>query len=39
MLGLEYILLFGLPENKLELIDGRTRCRLPFATRQEAEMH
>ncbi len=38
MLGLEYILLFGLPENKLELTDGRTRCRLPFATRQEAEM-
>lgn len=39
MLGLEYILLFGLSENKLELIDGRTRCRLPFATRQDAEMH
>lgn len=39
MLGLEYILLFGLPENKLELIHSKTRCRLPFATCQEAEMH
>lgn len=39
MLGLEYLLLFCLPENKLEFIDGYAKCLLPFATRQEAETH
>lgn len=39
MWGLEYALLFGLPNNKLELIDGRTRCAFPFRTRQEGEAH
>jgi Uma2 family endonuclease len=28
-----------LPENKLELIDGFSECRMPFATRSEAEAH
>lgn len=37
MLGLEYALLFGLPENKLEIVDGKATCRLPFATLAEAE--
>jgi len=38
MFGLEYLLLFGLPENKIEnLYEGRTRLGLAFATRAEAE--
>lgn len=37
MFDLHHLLLFGLPENKLEWFDGRTTCRLPFATRAEAE--
>jgi Putative restriction endonuclease len=39
MWGLEYPLLFGLPNNKLELIEGKTRCAFPFRTRSEAEAH
>ena len=37
--GLEYLLLFGLPENKLEIIDGRTRCVFPFHDRATASAH
>ena len=36
---LEYLLLFGPPENKLELIDGRTPCSFPFRHRAEADVH
>ncbi|HEY7309796.1 MAG TPA: Uma2 family endonuclease [Gemmataceae bacterium] len=39
MWGLEYALLFGLPNNKLELFHGRTRCAFPFLTREEGEAH
>ena len=39
MWGLEYAYLFGLPNNKLELIDGRSRCVFPFRDRHEAEAH
>lgn len=39
MWGLEYPLLFGLPNNKLELVDGLTRCAFPFLERQQAEAH
>ena len=37
MFDLQHLILFGLPENKLEWYDGRTTCRLPFPTRAEAE--
>jgi Uma2 family endonuclease len=36
---LEYLLLFGPPENKLELIDGKTPCAFPFLDRQSADFH
>lgn len=39
MWGLEYALLFGLPKNKLELFDGRTRLVFPFRAREEGEAH
>lgn len=39
MWGLEYLLLFGLPKNKLEVLSGKTRCVFPFLTRTEAEAH
>src|SRR5688572_6508368 len=39
LLGLEYVLLFGLPGNKLEVLDGRTRCSCPFLDRGAAEAH
>jgi Uma2 family endonuclease len=39
MWGLEYALLFGVPNNKLELIDGRSRWAFPFLRREEAEAH
>jgi Uma2 family endonuclease len=39
MWGLEYPLLFGLPSNKLELIEGQTRCAFPFLKREQAEAH
>ncbi len=39
MWGLEYALLFGVPNNKLELIDGRSRCAFPFRSREQAEAH
>lgn len=39
MWGLEYALLFGAPENKLELIEGRTPLSWPFPDRETAEAH
>jgi Uma2 family endonuclease len=39
MWGLEYLLLFGPPENKVEIVDGRTRCAFPFLERAEGEAH
>lgn len=39
MWGLEYALLFGAPENKLELLDGRTPLVWPFPDRETAEAH
>lgn len=39
MWGLEHLLLFGLPENKLEVFDGKTRCVFPFLDRVTAEAH
>src|SRR5262245_44908914 len=39
MWGLEYPLLFGIPKNKPELIDGRTRCAFTFADRAQSEAH
>jgi Uma2 family endonuclease len=39
MWGLEHALLFGLPNNKLELVDGRTRLVFAFRTRAEGEAH
>jgi Uma2 family endonuclease len=39
MWELEYALLFGLPNGKLEIIDGRTRLVFPFRTREEGEAH
>ena len=39
MWGLEYALLFGAPENKLELFDGRTPLAWPFPDRETAEAH
>jgi Uma2 family endonuclease len=39
MWGLEYALLFGVPKNKPELIDGQTRCAFPFLNREQAEAH
>src|SRR5438552_3941239 len=39
MYGLEYALFFGVPDNKLELLDGGSRWAFPFATREIAEAH
>src|SRR5258706_5554543 len=39
MWNLEYLLLFGLPENKLELLGGITPLTFPFADRQSGEEH
>ena len=36
---LEYMLLFGPPENKLELLHGQTPCSFPFADRATADAH
>src|SRR5947209_8788296 len=36
---LEYALLFGVPGNKIELIDGRSRWAFPFVSREQAESH
>jgi hypothetical protein len=39
MWGLEYALLFGAPENKLEFFDGHTPLSWPFPDRETAEAH
>src|SRR4051812_39697286 len=39
MWDLEYLLLFGLPNNKLELLDGITPLKFPFPDRASAEAH
>jgi Uma2 family endonuclease len=36
---LEYMLLFGPPENKLELLGGQTPCSFPFLSRELADEH
>ncbi len=37
--GLEYVMFFGVPSNKLELIRGVSHWRFPFRGRDEAEAH
>jgi Putative restriction endonuclease len=37
--GLEYLVLFGPPKNKVEVLDGRTRLVFPFLEREGAERH
>ena len=37
--GLEYVMFFGVPSNKTELIDGISHWRFPFRSRDEAEIH
>lgn len=37
--GLEYALFFGVPGNKIELLDGTSRWSFPFLSRDEAEAH
>src|SRR5690349_20221321 len=37
--GLEYALFFGVPGNKLELINGTSRWAFPFLSRAEGEAH
>jgi Uma2 family endonuclease len=37
--GLEYVFLFGLPENKLEFFGGGTPCVFPFLERETADAH
>ena len=39
MWDLEHLLLFGVPGNKTEIIDGRGRWVFPFLERAEAEAH
>lgn len=39
MYGLEYALFFGVPSNKVELIDGMCRWAFPFDSRAEGEAH
>jgi hypothetical protein len=39
MYGLEYALFFGVPGNKLELINGTPRWAFPFASRADGEAH
>ena len=39
MWDLEYLLLFGVPGNKWELVDGRIRWAFPFLARDVAEAH
>jgi hypothetical protein len=36
MWDLEYLLLFGIPNNKIELLDGRSRWAFPFTSRELA---
>lgn len=37
--GLEYALFFGVPDNKIELLEGESRWIFPFLSRDEAEAH
>lgn len=37
--GLEYVLFFGVPSNKIELIRSMSRWAFPFLSREEAETH
>ncbi len=39
MYGLEYALYFGVPKNKIELLEGGSHWHFPFPTRDEAEAH
>ena len=39
MYGLEYALFFGVPDNKVELLDGTSRWAFPFTNREQAEFH
>jgi Uma2 family endonuclease len=39
MWSLEYALLFGVPGNKIEMDDARSRWAFPFSSRAEAEGH
>jgi len=39
LIPLEYLLLFGVPENKVESLDGRTRVCEAFPDRAEARAH
>ena len=37
MYGLEYALFFGVPDGRVELVDGASRWAFPFLSREEAE--
>src|SRR5687767_4523361 len=39
MLGLEYGMLFGVPRNKIETWDGKSRWVFTFPSRDESEAH
>ena len=39
MWDLEYLLLFGVPNNKWEILDGRVRWAFPFLARDVAQAH
>ena len=39
MWDLEYLFLFGVPDNKWEILRGRSRWAFPFLTREVAEAH
>src|SRR5262245_25442384 len=39
MWGLEYLMYFGVPSNKIELLEGHSRWAFPFITREHAELH
>jgi Uma2 family endonuclease len=39
MFDLEYLLLFGVPNNRWEIIEGRSRWAFPFVSRDVAESH
>lgn len=39
MYGLEYAMVFGVPDNKVELLEGGSRWAFPFKSREQAELH
>jgi hypothetical protein len=39
MYGLEHALFFGVPDNKIELLEGGSRWAFPFASRTDGEAH